>query len=103
MLKQVVNPGEVQRSLKKINVIMVKDDFVPETCEYYLHFDVSRPLPKKNELKTDQKYFVKKLNRKKNRIDKLIFFFSKQNLYTKKYSFTKTNILASPKNLSHFF
>ena len=28
MLKQVVNPREVQRSLKKFNVIMVKDDFV---------------------------------------------------------------------------
>ena len=60
MLKQVVNPGEVQKSLKKINVIMVKDDFAPETCKYYLHFDVSRPL-QKNEEKTDQKYFVKKI------------------------------------------
>ena len=43
---------------------MVKDDFVPETCEYYLHFDVSIPLPK-NEGKTDQKYFVKKIKQKK--------------------------------------
>ena len=43
---------------------MVKDDFVPETCEYYLHFDVSIPLPK-NEEKTDQKYFVKKIKQKK--------------------------------------
>ena len=60
ILKQVVNPGEVQRSLKKFNVIMVKDDFVPETCKYYLHFDVSRPLSKNDE-KTDQKYFVKKI------------------------------------------
>ena len=60
MLKQVVNPGEVQRSLKKFNAITVKDDFVPETCKYYLHFDASRPLLK-NEEKTDQKYFVKKI------------------------------------------
>ena len=59
MLKQVVNPGEVQRSLKKFNVITVKDDFVPETCKYYLQFDVSRPLSKNDE-KTDEKYFVKK-------------------------------------------
>ena len=47
MVKQVVKPGEVQRSLKKFNLVMVKDNFVPKTCEYYLHSDVSRPLPKK--------------------------------------------------------
>ena len=35
MVKQVLKPGEVQRN------------FVPETCEYYLQYDVSRPLPKK--------------------------------------------------------
>ena len=64
MLTQVVNPGEVQRSLKKFNAIMVKGDFVPETCEYCLHFDISRPLPK-NEEKTDQKYFLKKIKLKK--------------------------------------
>ena len=60
MLKQVVNPGEIQRSLKKFNAITVKDDFVPETRKYYLHFDASGPLLK-NEEKTDQKYFVKKI------------------------------------------
>ena len=32
--KQVVQPGEVQRSLKKFNVIMVKYNFIPETSEY---------------------------------------------------------------------
>ena len=47
MVKQVVKPGEVQRSLKKFNLVIVKDNFVPKTCEYYLHSDVSRPLPKK--------------------------------------------------------
>ena len=47
MVKQVIKPGEVQRSLKKFNLVMVKDNFVPETCEYYLHYNVSRPLPKK--------------------------------------------------------
>ena len=32
MLKQVVQPGEVQRSLKKFNAVIVKDDFISETC-----------------------------------------------------------------------
>ena len=36
MLKQIVKPGEVQRSLKKFNVVMVKVNFVSERCEYYL-------------------------------------------------------------------
>ena len=49
MSKQVAQPGEVQRSLKKFNVVMVKDNFLPETCEYYLHYDVSRPLPKNED------------------------------------------------------
>ena len=49
MLKQVVKSGEVQRSLKKFNVVMVKDNFLLETCEYYLHYDVSRPLPKNED------------------------------------------------------
>ena len=49
MLKQVVKPEEVQRSLKKLNVVMAKDNFLPETCEYYLHYDVSRPLPKNED------------------------------------------------------
>ena len=38
MSKQVAQPGEVQRSLKKFNVVMVKDNFIPETCKYYLHY-----------------------------------------------------------------
>ena len=55
---KVVKPGEVQRLLKKFNLVMVKeDDFVPETCEYYLHYDVSRPLPDDFRPKS---YFVKK-------------------------------------------
>ena len=54
MLKQVVKPEEVQRSSKKFNVVTAKGQFfVPEACEYYLHYDVSRPLPKKD-------YFCKK-------------------------------------------
>ena len=49
MLKQVVKPGEVQRSFKKFTVVMVKDNFLLETCKYYLRYDVSRPLPKNED------------------------------------------------------
>ena len=60
--KQVVQPGEVQRSLKKFNVVMVKDNFIPETCGYYLHYDVSKPLPKDYDVSRplSKDYFVKK-------------------------------------------
>ena len=57
MVKQVIKPGEVQRSLKKFNLVTVKDNFVPETCEYYLHYNVSRSLPKNEH---DQRLFCKK-------------------------------------------
>ena len=62
MLKQVVQPGEVQRSLKKFNAVIVKDDFISETCEYYLHYDVSKPLPKDYDVSRplSKDYFVKK-------------------------------------------
>ena len=57
MVKQVIKPGEVQRSLKKFNLVTVKDNFVPETCKYYLHYNVSRSLPKNEH---DQRLFCKK-------------------------------------------
>ena len=61
MLKQVVQPGEVQRSLKKFNAVIVKDDFISETCEYYLHY-VCKPLPKDYDVSgpLSKDYFVKK-------------------------------------------
>ena len=55
---KVAKPQEVQRLSKIFNLDMVKeDDFVPETCEYYLHYDVSRPLAEDIRPKS---YFVKK-------------------------------------------
>ena len=62
MLKQVVQPGEVQRSLKKFNAVIVKDDFISETCEYYLDYDVCKPLPKDYGVSgpLSKDYFVKK-------------------------------------------
>ena len=62
MLKQVVQPGEVQRSLKKFNAVIVKDDFISETCKCYLHYDVCKPLPKDYDVSgpLSKDYFVKK-------------------------------------------
>ena len=62
MLKQVVQPGEVQRSLKKFNAVIVKGDIISETCEYYLHYDVCKPLPKDYGVSgpLSKDYFVKK-------------------------------------------
>ena len=52
----------------KFNYVMIKNNFfIPRTCEYYLHYDISKPLPE-NEDKISCK---KKLNKKKK---SLIFF-----------------------------
>ena len=46
-LEQAI-PGEVQRSFKKFNAVMIKNDLtLPNTCNYYLHYDVNKTLPKK--------------------------------------------------------
>ena len=53
----------------KFNYVMIKNNFfIPRTCEYYLHYDISKPLPE-NEDKISCK---KKLNKKKK---SLIFFY----------------------------
>lgn len=31
--------------IKKYNVVIVKEDFLPRICEYYLHFNVNLPYP----------------------------------------------------------
>ena len=52
----------------KFNYVMIKNNFfIRRTCEYYLYYHISKPLPE-NE---DKKSCKKKLNRKKK---SLIFF-----------------------------
>ena len=47
-LEQAI-PGEVQRSFKKFNLVMIKNDLtLPKTCNYYLYYDLNKTLPKKN-------------------------------------------------------
>ena len=47
----------------KFNYVMIKNNFfIPRTCEYDLHYDISKPLPE-NEDKISCK---KKLNKKKS-------------------------------------
>ena len=46
----------------KFNYVMIKNNFILRTCEYYLHYDISQLLPE-NE---DKKSCKKKLNRKKS-------------------------------------
>ena len=49
MLLEQAIPEEVQRSLKKFNVAMIKNDLtLPNTCDCSLHYDVNKKLPKKN-------------------------------------------------------
>ena len=87
---KVAKPQEVQRLSKIFNLDMVKeDDFVPETCEYYLHYDVSRPLAEDIRPKS---YFVKKTKqKKKSQINNYSFFLPKKNY--------KKNILLPPKKI----
>ena len=37
--------GEAAKLIKKYNIVMVNDFFLPRTCEYYLHFNVKLPYP----------------------------------------------------------
>ena len=36
---------EAAKFIRKNNIVMVNDFFVPITCEYYLHFNVKLPCP----------------------------------------------------------
>ena len=43
----------------KFNYVMIKNNFfIPRTCEYYLHYDISKPLPE-NEDKISCKKKIK--------------------------------------------
>ena len=36
---------EADEFIRKNNIVMLNDFFVPRTCEYYLHFNVKLPYP----------------------------------------------------------
>ena len=41
------NEGDVAKFVRKMNnVTLQANNFVPRTCEYYLHFNVNVPYPK---------------------------------------------------------
>ena len=40
------NEGDVAKFVQKMNIVMLQtNNFVPRTCEYYLHFNVNVPYP----------------------------------------------------------
>ena len=40
----------------KFNYVMIKNNFfIPRTCEYYLHYDISKPLPENEDKKSCKK------------------------------------------------
>ena len=41
-----MDKGDVAKFVQKNNIVMLQtDNFVPRTCEYYLHFNVNLPYP----------------------------------------------------------
>ena len=50
-----MNKGPVAKYVKQNNIVMSQtDNFVPRTCEYYLHFNVNLPYPCNNNKNTEQ-------------------------------------------------
>ena len=40
------NEGDVAKFVQKMNIVTLQtNNFVPRTCEYYLHFNVNLPYP----------------------------------------------------------
>ena len=53
------NEGVVAKFVQKMNIVMPQtNNFVPRTCEYYLHFNVNLPYPETEY----NKYQIKKEN-----------------------------------------
>ena len=44
------NEGVAAKFVQKMNIVMLQtNNFVPRTCEYYLHFNVNLPYQMKKE------------------------------------------------------